>query len=153
MMLEEKILSDYKAAMKARDGIKSTLLSSLRAEMMNAALAKKKDKLDDPEIIAVVKKQVKQHQDSIAQFQHGQRMDLAEKEAKELEILKLYLPPELSAEEIKRIIEAAIAATGASGMKDMGKLMKEVTAQTAGQADGKLVSDLVKQKLSPPPTP
>ncbi len=151
--MDEKILNDYKEAMKARDALKSTLLSSLRAEMMNAALAKKKDKLDEAEIIGVIKKQVKQHQDSIAQFQQGNRADLAEKEAKELEFLKPYLPPELSGEEIKKMIEEVIAATGASRIKDMGKVMKEVNAKLAGQADGRLVSDLVKQRLSPPPTP
>jgi len=149
-MLEEKILNDYKEAMKARDTLKSTLLSSLRAEMMNTALAKKKDKLDEAEIIGVIKKQVKQHQDSIAQFRQGNRADLAEKETRELELLKPYLPPELSAEEIKQMIEEVIASTGAAGIKDMGKVMKELNPKLAGQADGKLVSDLVKQRLSPP---
>jgi uncharacterized protein YqeY len=147
-MLEERILKEYQEAMKARDALKSSVLSLLRAEFMNVALAKKKNKLDDAEIAAVIKKQIKQRQDSIEQFTKGNRPELAQKEAKELEILKTYLPPEMSEEEIKKIIDAAVTACGAAGMKDMGKVMKEVNAQIAGKADGKLVSDLVKGILS-----
>jgi len=149
-MLEEKILNDYKEAMKLRETLKSSVLSFLRADMMNTALAKKKAKLDDSEVIAVIKKQIKQRQDSIDQFTKGNRADIAEKEAKELEILKAYLPPELPADEIKKIIEEVILEVGAQGIKDIGRVMKEVTAKIAGQADGKLVSDLVKERLSKP---
>ncbi|MFA5096751.1 MAG: GatB/YqeY domain-containing protein [Candidatus Omnitrophota bacterium] len=147
-MLEEKILNDYKEAMKTGDKLKSSVLSFLRADMMNAAVAKKKKALDDTEAVSVIKKQIKQRQDSIEQFTRGQRPEMAEKEKKELEILKAYLPPELSADALKKIIEEAVAAVGADGMKDMGKVMKEVNAKAAGQADGKLVSDLVKERLS-----
>ena len=146
-MLEEKILNDYKEAMKARDTLKSSVLSFLRADMINLAIAKKKKALDDSEVISVIKKQIKQRQDSIEQFKNGNRLDMADKEAKEMEILKTYLPPELSVDELKKIIEEVISATGAKEMKDMGKVMKEVTAQIAGRADGKLVSDLVKEIL------
>ena len=149
-MLEEKILNDYKEAMKSRDSLKSSVLSFLRADMINAAFSKKKKALDDSEVISVIKKQIKQHQDSIEQFTKGERLEMAEKEKKELEILKVYLPPELSVEAIKNIIEEVISATGASGAKDMGKVMKEVNAKIAGQADGKLVSDLVKDRLAGP---
>lgn len=151
-MLEEKIFNDYKEAMKNKDGLKSSALSFLRAELINLAMAKSKKKLDDPEVISVIKKQVKAHQDSIAQFKQGGRQELADKETKELEILKAYLPPELSAEEIKKVIEEVIISTGAADPKDMGKVMKEVNAKIAGQADGKLVSDLVRLRLSPPPS-
>ena len=150
-MLEEKIFNDYKEAMKSRDKLKSSVLSFLRAAMINTAMEKKKKNLDDNDCLAVIKKQIKQRQDSIEQFQKGNRQDLAGKEIKELEILKSYLPPELSEEEIKKIIEEAIIVTGAQGIKDMGKAMKEVTAKVAGRADGKLVSDLVRQKLSKQP--
>ncbi len=147
-MLEEKIFNDYKEAMKNRDTLKSSVLSFLRAAMINVAMEKKKKNLDDNDVIAVIKKQVKQRQDSIEQFQKGNRQDLADKEIKELEILRSYLPPELPAEEIKKIIEEAIALTSAQDMKDMGKVMKEVTAKITGRADSKLVSDLVKERLS-----
>jgi len=149
-MLEEKILNDYKEALKAKDSLKSSVISFLRADMMNTAMAKKKDKLDDPETVSVIKKQIKQRQDSIEQFTKGDRLEMAEKEKKELEILKTYLPPEMSPEAIKKIIEETIIATGAAGMKDMGKVMKEVGAKVAGSADGKLVSDLVRERLSKP---
>jgi len=149
-MLEERILNDYKEAMKSRDSLKSSVLSFLRADMLNQATAKKKNNLDDAEIIAVIKKQIKQRQDSIEQFTKGMRLEMAEKEKKELEMLKVYLPAELSAEQIKALIEEAVISTGASGMKDMGRLMKELTVKIAGGADGKLVSDLVRQRLSTP---
>jgi hypothetical protein len=149
-MLEEKILNDYKEAMKARDALKSSVLSFLRADLMNLAMAKKKKSLDDPEAVSVIKKQIKQRQDSIEQFTKGDRLEMAEKEKKELEILKAYLPPELSEEEVKKVIAEAVSETGASSMKDMGRLMKEVNAKLAGQADGKLVAELVKQSLSNP---
>lgn len=147
-MLEEKIMSDYKEAMKAKDSLKSTVLSCLRAEFMNTALAKKKDKLDDNDCIAVIRKQIKSRQDSIEQFTAGNRPELAEKEKKEFEILKAYLPVEMPVEEIKKAIEEIIVSTGAQGMKDMGKVMKEVNAKIAGKADSKTVSDLVKERLS-----
>jgi uncharacterized protein YqeY len=149
-MLEDKILNDYKEAMKSKDAVKVSTLSFLRAAMKNLGIEKKKDKLEDGDAIAVVKKQIKQRQDSIEQFKKGNRPDLAAKEEKELEILKVYLPEELSAVEVKKIIEEIIAATGASGVKDMGKVMKEVMAKTAHRADGKLVSDLVKERLTRP---
>lgn len=149
-MLDGKILNDYKEAMKARDSLKVSVLSFLRADMLNAATAKKKDKLDDSEIITVIKKQSKQRQDSIEQFTKGDRLEMADKEKKELEILKSYLPAELPVEEIKRLLEEVIIATGSSGLKDMGKVMKELSVKLAGKADGRLVSDLVKQRLSTP---
>jgi uncharacterized protein YqeY len=100
--------------------------------------------------VTVIKKQIKQRQDSIEQFTAGGRAEAAEKEKKELEILKAYLPAEMPVEQIKALIEEAVAVTGASGMKDMGRLMKEITAKLAGTADGKLVSDLVRQRLTTP---
>ncbi|MDP3732201.1 MAG: GatB/YqeY domain-containing protein [Candidatus Omnitrophota bacterium] len=147
-MLEEKIFNDYKEAMKNRDTLKSSVLSFLRAAMMNAAIEKKKKNLEDNDAIAVIKKQVKQRQDSIEQFQKGNRQDLADKEIKELGILKAYLPEELAEEEIKKIIEEAVLSITASGMKDMGRVMKEVAVRIAGRADSKLVSDLVRERLT-----
>ncbi len=147
-MLEEKIYNDYKEAMKSRDTLKTSVLSFLRASLINTAIEKKKKALDDNDAIAVIKKQVKQRQDSIEQFWKGNRQDLADKEILELAILKAYLPEELSSDEIKKIIEEVLLETGASGIKDMGRVMKEANARIAGRADSKLVSDLVKEKLS-----
>ncbi len=147
-MLEENILNDYKGAMKAGDKLKSSVLSFLRADMMNVAVSKKKASLDDSEAIIVIKKQIKQRQDSIEQFTKGERLEMAEKEKKELGILKTYLPPEMSGDELKKIIDEVISSIAASGMKDMGKVMKEVNAKVAGQADGKLISEMVRARLS-----
>jgi len=147
-MLEEKILNDYKEAMKSKDSVKISTVSFLRSAMKNLAIEKKQDKLEDSEIIQIIKKQVKQRQDSIEQFKKGGREDLAGKETKELDILKSYLPEELPTDEVKKIVEEAVTATGASGPKDMGKVMKEVMANVAGRADGKLISQLVKERLT-----
>ena len=149
-MLEEKIFNDYKEAMKNKDTIRSSTLSFLRSEIGNALIEKRKKNLDDAEVISIIKKQIKQHQDSIEQFKKGNRQDLVDKETRELEILKSYLPEELSAEEIKKVIEETILEAQASGPKDMGRVMKEVMSKIAGRADGKLVSDLVKARLSAP---
>ncbi len=146
-MLEEKILNDYKVAMKARDKLKSSVLSCLRAEFLNAQVAKKKKSLEDTDIITIIKKQIKQHQDSIEQFKSGNRDDLADKEIKELEILKLYLPPQIADAELKVIIEEIVKSTGAQGLKDMGRVMKEAAARVGQSADSKLISDLVKARL------
>ena len=147
-MLEEKILSDYKDAMKSKDALKSSVLSFLRADLIYVATAKKKNKLDDNEVIPVIKKQIKQRQDSIEQFTKGNRMEMADKEKKELDILKTYLPIELSVDEVKKIISEVILSLQATDLKDMSRVMKEVNLKMAGQADGKLISDLVREGLT-----
>lgn len=147
-MLEDKIMEDYKKAMKEKDSIKVSVLSFLRADLKNVAIDKRKDKLDDADVIAVVKKQIKQHQDSIEQFKAGSRLDLADKENAELEILKSYLPEQLSEEKVKEVVGEVIISLGACGMKDMGRVMKEVLSKVGTVCDNKLVSELVKQKLS-----
>jgi len=148
MTLEERLFSDFKEAMKNKESAKVSTLSFLRAQLSYTALEKKKKSLEDGECLAVIRKLIKQHQDSIDQFKAGNRQDLVNKETKELEILKAYLPKELCAEEIKKIVEDVIKETASCGMKDMGKVMKEVLAKSAGAADNKLVSDLVKERLS-----
>ena len=149
-MLEEKVLNDYKEAMKSRNSLASSVLSFLRAEFKNVAIAKKKDMLDDNDCISVIRKQIKNRQDSIEQFKAGNRMDLAQKESKEEEILKAYLPAELPVEQIKAMIEEVISLTAAQSIKDMGKVMKELTARLSGKADSKMVSDMVKERLTSP---
>ena len=147
-MLEATILNDYKDAMKRKDALAVSTLSFLRSQLKNVAIEKKKDSLDDSDVIAIIKKQIKQRHDSIENFQSGGRQDLAEKEKKELAILKAYLPEELSNEELEKIVSEVIAATGANGMKAMGQVMKEVLARVEGRAESKAVSDMVRQKLS-----
>ncbi|MFC1704429.1 GatB/YqeY domain-containing protein [Candidatus Omnitrophota bacterium] len=150
--LEERILKDYKEAMKSKDSLKSSALNFLRAQLLNTAKEKRKEALDDAEVIAVIKKQVKQRQDSIEQFKKGNRQDLVEKETKELEILQSFLPAQLSPEKIGSIVEEVIKELDATSMKDMGSVMKEVKERTASAADGKTVSEIVKSKLMPKKT-
>ena len=147
-MLSEQIDNDYKQAMKDRNTVKSGTLSFLRAQLKNVLIDQRLPKLEDTDVLTVIKKQIKQRQDSISQFEQGGRQDLVDKEKKELAILKSYLPAEMSVEELKAIIQSAVQETQAKTMKDMGNVMKMVLPKVAGKADGKMVSDLVKQSLS-----
>jgi len=148
MSLEEKIDQDYVQAMKARDSLRSSNLSFLRAQIKNVKIDKRVEKVSDEDVVAVIKKQVKQRQDSISQFTSGGRADLAAKEEAELDLLKTYLPAEMSPEALGAIVDGVIKATGAASIKDMGRVMKEVLAKTAGQADNQTVGALVKERLS-----
>lgn len=147
-MLEDRIMADFKESMKAKNQIKTQTISFLRSELKYLAIDKKKDKLDDVDVLSVIKKLIKQRQDSIVQFEKGNRMDLVQKEKTELEILKTYLPEEMTPLALKKIVCDVVASCGATTMKDMGRVMKEVMEKTQGSADSKLTSDLVRQKLS-----
>ncbi len=147
MTLEEKINSDYVQAMKARDSERSGALSFLRAQIKNIKIDKRVEQVSDEEVIAVLKKQIKQRLDSITQFRAGNREDLAVKEEAEIVIYKPYLPEELSAEQIKVVIDEVVAQTGAATIKDMGRVMKDVLAKLAGKADNQVVGQLVKERL------
>ncbi len=148
MLLEEKISQDYVTAMKQRDSFRSSVLSFLRAQVKNVKIDKKLDVVPDEEVISIIKKQVKQRQDSITQFKAGARLDLAEKEEKEMDVLQSYLPQQASPEAISAAIEEVIIATAATSMKDMGKVMKEALVKLAGKADNQQVSAMVKERLS-----
>lgn len=147
-MLEEKIMQDYKQAMKDRDSLKVATLSFLRAQLKNLAIEKRQDTLTDADVMIVVKKLTKQRKDSIEQFISGNRQDLVDKETQELEILKGYLPEQISEGKIKEAIEEIIKATGADKISDMSKVMKELLPKLAGKSDNKLVSELVRQRLA-----
>ena len=148
MLLEDKISQDYVTAMKERDSFRSGVLSFLRAQIKNIKIDKKLEKVSDEEVISIVKKQVKQRHDSITQFTAGGRLDLAQKEEQEVTVLQCYLPAQASPEAIGAAIEEAIKSTGATSIKDMGKVMKEALVKLAGQADNQQVSGLVKERLS-----
>jgi len=111
-------------------------------------IEKKAEKLEDQDVITVIKKQVKQRQDSITQYEKGGRQDLVEQESAELAILKSYLPEEMSEEELEGLVVAAIGEVQAQSMKDMGNVMKILADKVQGKADNKLVSELVKRALS-----
>ena len=147
-MLEERIMEDYKKAMKDKDSLKVLTLSFLRSELKNLAIDRRQEALSDIDVISVLKKSAKQRKDSIQQFKAGSRQDLVEKETKELGILLAYLPEQISEEKIKETIEEVVKATGASGIEDMGKVMKELMIKFAGRSDNKLVGELVRQRLA-----
>ncbi len=147
-MLEEQIQKDYVQSMKDRDVLRSSTVSFLRAQLKNVRIEKRSDHLEDSDVIGVIKKQIKQRQDSIEQYQKGGRQDLADKESAELAILKGYLPQEMSEAELMDVILEAVKESSAGSMKDMGKVMKIVASRVQGRADNKTVSELVKKAIS-----
>ncbi len=147
-MLEDKIYEDYVKAMKDRDSARSSALSFLRAKIKDVRIEKRIEKVEDIDVVSVIKRQIKQRQDSIEQFKAASRQELVDKETFELNLLKSYLPQELSEDEIRKIVSEVIAETQASSIKDMGKVMKAVGEKIAGRADNRVVSELVKKGLS-----
>ncbi|MDP8260409.1 MAG: GatB/YqeY domain-containing protein [Candidatus Gygaella obscura] len=149
MSLENEILEDYKAALKNKDKLKVLVLSLLRAELKNYIIQTQNKQLSDDDVIKIIKKHTARNQDSIKQFESGNRADLAEKEKQEYLILKAYLPEELSEEKVRQVIDSAITELKAQDIKSMGAVMKEVLSKIGSQADGKLISAIVKARLSP----
>lgn len=147
-MLSQQIDSDFKQAMKDRQPVKVSTLSLLRSQFKYVMIEKKSDTIQDADVIGVIKKQIKQRQDSIEQYTSGGRPELAQKEQEELDILKGYLPAEMSMVDIETAVKAIVKETASQGMKDMGKVMKEASARLAGRADNKAVSETVKKILS-----
>jgi uncharacterized protein YqeY len=148
MTLREQIISDMTASMKAQDAPRTSTLRMVKAAMMNRQI-EKGGELDDEEMTRLLNSLVKQRRDSVEQYEKGGRQDLAEKEKSEIQVIEEYLPQAASPEEIEAAVAAAIAESGASSMKDMGKVMKSVQAALAGKnADGRMVSEIVKSKLA-----
>ena len=147
MSMNDQVGADITAAMKARDASRLSALRMLKAAVMNKSVEKGRD-LDDAEVLQVVASLVKQRRDSIEQFTNAGRTDLVEKETAELTVLQAYLPAAATPEEITAAVAEAIAETGASSPKDMGKVMKAVMPKLAGKnADGKAVNDAVRRTL------
>ncbi len=147
MALEQTLGADIVTAMKAKDATRLTALRMLKTALTNKSIEKGRA-LDAPEELQIVSMLVKQRRDSIEQFTKGGRTDLADKEQAEIVILNTYLPASASDDEIAAAVTAAIAETGATSAKDMGKVMKAVMAGLAGKTvDGKKVSETVKAKL------
>lgn len=148
MQFSEKLSDDYKDALRSGDKNRVSILRMIKAAVKNREI-EKGSPLSDDEIYAVFRTFVKRANESIEQFSKAGRMDLAEKEKEELLIMQGYLPqPQLhNEEEIKKLVKEIISETGATGPKDMGKVMKAVMAKTKGQVDGKLVNNLVKEIL------
>ena len=163
-MIVEEIKKDLISALKEKNETAVSTLRMVTSSIFNKEMEKRvkvleaepnlseeqikeKVKLNDEEVIEVVSSEVKKRRDSIAQFEQGGRTDLIEKEKTELEVLKKYLPKELTEDEIRKIVKDAIAKSGATDMKGIGLVMKEVSPQTKGKADGNVVAKIVREGL------
>lgn len=149
MTLQERVDSDLKDAMRARDAVKLGVLRMLKSALKYSAIEKSgaESQLDDAEAVQVVRKQVKQRQDSIEQFEKGGRPELAAKEKEELALLNAYLPQGLGAEELANMVRETITELGATSKAQMGAVMKALQGKIAGRADGKTLSQEVQRQL------
>lgn len=147
MSLHDKLGAEIKAAMLARNAERLNALRLLKSTIGYLLIERKLEKLEDPDFITTVQKEVKKRKDSLAQYEAAGRADLAATESKEIAILEEFLPAALSAEELEALVKAAIAEVGATSKKEMGAVMKAAQAKAAGRADGKAISSLVGRLL------
>ena len=148
MSLQERINEDLKAYMKSKDTFKLGVVRMVKGAVQLEKINLKKEELSDEEIIKLISKQIKMRKDSIAEFTKAGRDDLVQQNEKEIEVLKEYMPEEMSEEEVINIIYEAISTTGASNIKEMGKVMREVTPKVSGRFDMGRVSSIIKEKLN-----
>ncbi|PNR88272.1 aspartyl-tRNA amidotransferase subunit B [Petrotoga sp. 9T1HF07.CasAA.8.2] len=146
-MLKDILNNDLKKYMKEKNTLALNAVRSIISEIKNKEVEKGAG-LTEEEIIQVIKKQIKMREDSIEQFEKADRIDLAEKERKEVEILQSYLPEQLSDEELKKIIEETISEVNATSKKDFGKVMKLIIQKVQGRADGKKISEILSTLLN-----
>jgi len=144
----QRLQADYRQTLKAREERKVATLRMLFARAKNTAIEQRVAEVDEATLLSLIQKEVKQREDSITQFQAGGRTDLVEKETAERDILRSYLPAELSDEEIREVIRRVMAETGARSKADIGKVMRPVVAELKGRADGKRINRLVGEELS-----
>jgi len=147
MELLDQLESDLAEAMKLRDEVKTTTLRLLKSAMKNYQIELGHD-LTMQEALAVLQKEAKKHQDSISQYQNANREDLANEEQAELEVIKQYLPEQMSREDLEKVVDAVISETGASTAADMGKVIGAVRQKTEGKADGAMIAEIAKSKLA-----
>jgi uncharacterized protein YqeY len=148
MEIREKLTADVKAAMIAKDSVKLGALRMLQAAIKNREIEVRPEAISLDDVMAVIKKLVKQRKESIDQFGTAGRQDLVDQETAELKILEVYLPAGMGREQTEALVVEVIAALGAKTVKDMGPVMKEVVARSNGTADNKIVSELIKAKLA-----
>jgi uncharacterized protein YqeY len=146
--IRERLDADLKDAMRAKDEVKLMTIRALKSAIKYKEVEGQNKVLDEPGILGVITTLVKQRRDSIDEFTRAARLDLAEKEQKELAILQTYLPAQLSAEQLTAEVAKALAEAGAKSVKDLGAVMKIVTPRLKGQAEGKAISDEVKAQLA-----
>ena len=147
MALEDRLVEEMKQAMKSSDKLRLSTIRMIRTAVKNKEIEQRKP-LDDEGIIRVIQGMVRKSEESVEQFKAGGRMDLVEKETKEIETMKSYLPQPLSREEVLTIIDQTIEETQATSLKDMGKVMKSLMPKLGGKVDGALVNQWVKERLS-----
>ncbi len=147
MSLKSRVVEDMKTAMRAKDSARLSTVRLLLAAMKQKEVDERVE-LADADVLAILEKMIKQRRESIAQFEKGARQDLADKEKAEIEVLSAYLPQKMGDAEVQQAVAAAISESGASGIKDMGKVMALLKPRLAGRADMGAVSGLVKSKLS-----
>ena len=147
MSLQQRIQTELKAAMLAKDQDRLSTLRLLKSALGYVQIEKKTDELSDAEVVAVIQKEAKKRRDSIDQFRTGGRPELADKEARELAVLETFLPQPLSGEELEQLVRATIQEAGATSKKEMGAVIKAVQAKAAGRADGKAISTVVGKLL------
>lgn len=150
-MTKQQISEDLKKSMLARDELRTSTLRMLISAIGYYEIEKGGAgyKATDEDVMAVIQKQAKQRQDSIEQFKNAGRQELVDKETKELEIVQTYMPAQMGEDEVKKLVDDAVAKSGAASIQDIGKVMGILMPQVKGKADGRLVSKLVKEKLSP----
>lgn len=148
MGLQSKVMEQMKVAMKAKDTVALESLRAIKSALLLASTSGSGTEITEEDEIKLVQKLVKQRKDSAAIFIEQGRQDLAEPELAQAAVIEQFLPEQLTEEEVEKVVVQTIDATGASGMKDMGKVMGIVSKELAGQADGKMISAIVKQKLS-----
>ena len=146
MSLKSRLQDDLKLAMKNKDTVRKSVVTLIRSAIKQYEVDNRVE-LDEEGIIDVISKQMKQRRDSLAEFQKAGRDDLIQQTEAEIEVLKEYLPQQLSEEELEVIVKETIAEVGATSSKDMGKVMSAIRPKTKGRADGKLVNELVKKNL------
>lgn len=148
MSLQERINEDLKVYMKSKDTFKLGVVRMVKGAVQLEKINLKREELSDDEIIKLISKQIKMRKDSIAEFTKAGRDDLVQQNEKEIDVLKEYMPEEMSEEEVINIINEAISSTGASNIKEMGKVMREVTPKVSGRFDMGRVSSIIKDKLN-----
>lgn len=146
MTLADKLFTDQKAAMKAKEKFRLSVLRMVRAELQNAVIAKQAP-LTAEEELEILTREVKKRKESLGDYKKSGREDLVKDLEQEIEILSTYLPEQLSAKELEEMVQEAIAETGAEGMKEMGKVMSYLMPRIKGKADGSLVREMVEEKL------
>lgn len=146
MSLKEKLQEDLKSSMKNKDTIRKSVVTLVKAAIKQIEVDQRVE-LDDAAVMDIISKQLKQRTDSLAEFEKAGREDLIDETKSEIQVLKEYLPQQLSEEELEKIVIETIAEVGATSMKDMGKIMAIIKPKTVGRADGRKINELVKKNL------